>query len=93
MNVRWTARARRDRGAIEEYIARDSPQAAAKMDALFSEAVSRLAEHPYIGRVGEAPGTRELIPHESYRIVYEVAESTVFILAIVHTARRWPQDY
>jgi plasmid stabilization system protein ParE len=37
------------------------------------------------------PGTRELIPHESYRLVYEVEGDTVWILALVHTARMWPQ--
>jgi toxin ParE1/3/4 len=60
------------------------------MDQLFSDAAARLAEHPMIGRPGKIPGTRELIPHESYRLVYEVDEETVWILALVHTARQWP---
>ena len=92
MTVRWTIQARRDRDGIEAFIAADNPQAAVRMDALFSDAVSRLIEHPYMGREGEQPGTRELIPHSSYRIVYEVVESTVYILAIIHTARRWPME-
>jgi plasmid stabilization system protein ParE len=44
-----------------------------------------------MGRTGLVPGTRELIPHESYRLVYEVEGDTVWILALVHTARMWPQ--
>lgn len=43
-----------------------------------------------MGRPGQIPGTRELIPHESYRLVYEVLADTVWILALVHTARPWP---
>jgi len=31
-----------------------------------------------------------LIPHESYRLVYEIEGETVWVLALVHTARLWP---
>jgi len=61
-----------------------------RMDEIFSAAVGRLAEHPLLGRAGQIPGTRELIPHESYRVVYEVRAETVWILTLVHTARLWP---
>ena len=60
------------------------------MDELLEATVGRLAEHPLIGRPGQVPSTRELIPHESYRLVYEVRADTVWILALVHTARMWP---
>lgn len=73
-----------------DYIAADSPRAAARMDELFSDAVTRLAEHPKLGRPGKIPGTRELILHESYRLVYEIEGKTVWVLALMHTARQWP---
>lgn len=79
-----------DRGDIWDYIAADNPRAATRMDELFSDAVDRLAEHPKLGRPGKIQGTRELIPHESYRLVYEVSRETVWVLALVHTARQWP---
>lgn len=60
------------------------------MDALFSDAAARLAEHPKLGRTGKIPGTRELIPHDSYRLVYEIDGETLWLLALVHTARQWP---
>ena len=60
------------------------------MDELFGEAASRLSRFPYMGRPGELVGTRELIPHPSYRLVYEVREETVYILYLVHTSRQWP---
>lgn len=41
-------------------------------------------------RYRQIAGTRELIPHESYRLVYEVQADAVWILALVHTARLWP---
>lgn len=90
MKVVWTPEARLDRVDVWEFIAADKPHAAARMDALFSDAAAGLAQHPMLGRPGKIPGTRELIPHESYRLVYEIDGETVWILALVHTARRWP---
>ena len=90
MTVVWTPEAEQDRADIWDYIAADNPGAAVRMDELFSDAAARLAEHPKIGRTGRISGTRELIPHESYRLVYEIDEDTVWVLALVHTARQWP---
>ena len=90
MRVLWTPEAQQDRAEVWDYIAADNPRAAARMDALFSEAATRLSEYPKQGRAGKISGTRELIPHESYRLVYEIENETVWILALVHTARQWP---
>ncbi len=90
MRVVWTPEALQDRAEVWDYIAADNPRAAARMDELFSDAAARLADHPKLGRPGQIPGTRELIPHESYRLVYEINGETVWMLALVHTARQWP---
>jgi plasmid stabilization system protein ParE len=55
-----------------------------------SDAAASLSEHPKRGKPGKIPGTRELIPHESYRLVYEIERKTIWVLALVHTARQWP---
>lgn len=90
MKVFWASAAEQDRAGIIDYISQDNPLAAIRMDELFAEAAGRLAENPQLGKTGLIPGTRELIPHESYRLVYEVVDNTVWILALVHTARMWP---
>lgn len=92
MKVVWTPEAQRDREEIWLYIAADNPLAAARMDALFSDAAARLADHPKLGRPGTIPGTREWIAHQSWRLVYEIDADTdaVWILTLVHTARPWP---
>jgi addiction module RelE/StbE family toxin len=90
MRVYWASSAEQDRADIFDYISLDNPLAAIRMDELFGAAAGRLAEHPLMGRPGQIPGTRELIPHESYRIVYEVQGDAVWILGLVHTARMWP---
>lgn len=90
MKVVWTAAAQQDRNAITDHIATENPRAAAPMDQLFSDAAARLGDFPMLGHAGAIQGTREFIPHESYRIVYEVDADTVWVLALVHTSRQWP---
>jgi len=90
VRVIWTPEAEQDRDDVWNYIAADSMAAAIRMDVLFSEAVTRIRDFPEMGRPGKIIGTRELLPHESYRIVYEINDETVWILALVHTARQWP---
>lgn len=90
MRVIWTPEALQDRADVWDYIAADNPRAAVRMDELFSDAAARLTDHPKLGRPGKIQGTRELAPHESYRLVYEVSGESVWMLALVHTARQWP---
>ena len=93
MQIIWTPEALQDRIVIWEYIVADNPLAAVKMDALFSHAANQLSLYPEMGRIGDVAGTRELIPHESYRLIYEVKQSEVWILALIHTAQQWPPVY
>ena len=90
MRVTWTPEAEQDRADVWDYIEADNPHAAVRMDELFSDAAARLAEHPKLGKPGKIPGTRELIPHESYRLVYEIEREMVWVLALVHTSMQWP---
>jgi len=88
--VLWAREAEQDRADIMDYIATDNPSAAIRMDQLFGEAASRLTDHPHMGKPGHIPDTRELIPHPSYRLVYTINQDTIWVLALVHTARLWP---
>lgn len=90
MRIIWTPEAQQDRADVWDYIAADNLQAAARMDELFSDAVATLMTNAKLGRPGRITGTRELIPHENYCLVYEVVQETVWVLALVHTARQWP---
>ena len=62
------------------------------MDTLFAEATENLTHFPEMGRFGKIPGTREIFPHESYRLVYEVEDNTIWILTLIHTSRQWPPE-
>jgi len=92
MKIDWSRQADQDREAIYDYIEADNPRAAARMDSLFDKAAATLLEHPKMGKPGAIPGTRELLAHRSYRLVYEIDGKTVRILTLVHTARQWPPE-
>jgi addiction module RelE/StbE family toxin len=90
VKVIWTPEALQDRIDIWDYIASDNPHAAARMDDLFSDSAKLLIEHPKLGRSGKVPGTRELVAHEHYLLVYEIDNDTVWVLTLIHTSRLWP---
>jgi addiction module RelE/StbE family toxin len=92
VKVLWAAAAEQDRADIFDYIARENPNAAAAMDALFSDAAARLAGWPRLGRPGRVPGTRELLAHEHYFLVYDLDEAAgaIHIVAVLHTSRQRP---
>ncbi len=92
MIVKWTTAAELDRMDVMDYIAEDSVRAALEMDELFGASAARLADFPMLGKPGLVAGTRELVAHENYRLVYEIdqADKTVWILTLIHTSRRWP---
>ncbi|WP_422135354.1 type II toxin-antitoxin system RelE/ParE family toxin [Endozoicomonas sp. ALD040] len=92
MRVIWTPEASQDRMDIWDYLVAKNSQAAIDMDERFSEAAEILGTHPMSGHRGKISGTRELIPHEHYRLVYEIAADTVWVLALVHTSRLWQSD-
>ncbi len=92
MRVAWTVEARSDRRVIFSYIEKDNPQAAARIDALFSKRAAQLVTHPMIGRTGRVAGTRELVAHPNYILIYDVAGELIRILRILHAARQWPDE-
>ncbi|WP_297364459.1 type II toxin-antitoxin system RelE/ParE family toxin [Acidiferrobacter sp.] len=90
MKLIWTRLAHIDRSAIRTYLAQDNPAAALSLDTAFSRRVRQLAVHPDIGRPGRVTGTRELVAHTNYIVIYDVIGDTVRILRILHAARQWP---
>ena len=89
MKLYWTLEAIADRDAIFDYIEADNPAAALALDELFSEKAERLTDHPKLGRLGRVDGTRELVVHENYILIYDIAGDLVRILRVLHAARRW----
>jgi len=90
VKIQWTPEARQDRAEIWDYLFERDENAAARIDDLISEAVAQLVDFPMLGHQGEVTGTRELTPHSSYRLIYEIQGDIVWILTVIHTKRQWP---
>ena len=88
----WTRLALEDRRAIREYVASDNPSAAVGLDELLSEKAAHLIDHPDLGRPGRVSGTRELVAHRNYILIYDVADDLVRVLRVLHAARQWPPE-
>ena len=87
---RWTDEARRDLAAILAYIATENPDAALSLLDRIEDRTDRLPAQPLAHRTGRLSGTRELVVHPNYIVVYAVADGGVTILRILHSARNWP---
>ncbi len=92
--IRWTDSAWRELRHAANYIAQDSPRyASAFVDAVRAAARS-LEKFPKRGRVVPEisdEAVRELFV-KSYRLIYEIREADVVILALIHGARRLPTN-
>lgn len=93
MRVVWTRSALADLDEIQDYVAQDSPTAAHRLvTGLRDRTAQLLSDAPMAGRKGRARGTRELVfPDFPYIVGYRVTDQ-VEILAVVHTARDWPES-
>ena len=89
MNVQWTDEAKASLRAIEAYIHRDNPGAAAKVILrILTKTNSQLKAHPSSGKVGRIVGTKELIfPESPYIVIYTVQDKIISIITVFHSAR------
>lgn len=92
MKIIWTPEAAQDRADIWNYLHSLNPIAALDMHNRFKDAISRISRFPESGPAGIISGTRELIPHQSYRLVYQLESDAAWILALVHTSRQWTPE-
>lgn len=94
MRLHWTAKALDDLASINEYIAQENPEAAARVvTTLVSYTERQLAEYPRTGRQGRVAGTLELvIPKLPYIVPYRIKAGQLEILRVYHAARLWPDQ-
>ena len=93
MKIVWTKLALQDLHHVWNYIAADRPRAADDMMERLAQAVDHLLAYPNLGRPGRVRGTRELVIVGSpYLVAYRVKKKRIEILAVLHGARRWPEE-
>ena len=92
MRLQWTRNAISDRRIIIRDIASDDPAAARRMNTLLKNAARSLLKFPMKGRGGRVEGTRELVAHQNYLLIYTVDGNTVLILSVLHAAQQYPPE-
>lgn len=91
MKIQITKPATSDLQDIENYIRLDNSMAATRVVLRVLEAVEYLATYPTMGRNGRVPKTRELVVSGTpFVIIYQIRQQIIFILRILHAARKWP---
>ncbi|MDP6705848.1 MAG: type II toxin-antitoxin system RelE/ParE family toxin [Alphaproteobacteria bacterium] len=94
MSVVWTPEARNDLAAIRAHIESQDIGAAQRVVQRIVSATDRLVDHPAIGRSGRVGGTRELVVLPTpYVVAYRVLDGQVEIIRVLHSARRWPDQF
>ena len=91
MKIRWTRTALADLQSLRAYIAADNPAAADDMMDRLSDGVEHLRNNPDMGRRGRVAGTRELVM-PPYIIAYRTRGDEIAIIAVIHGARKWPDQ-
>jgi toxin ParE1/3/4 len=90
----WRARANSDLLGIIRYIGKDNPLRAESFAKEMKEKSKPLEQHPLLGRAGRLPGTRELVVHPNYLLIYrqidKAGSPAVEILRIKHSAQQLP---
>ena len=92
MEVIWLEGAFLDSRRVREHIRQFNPLAAQKTVGRIEKAAEQLSRFPAVGRVGEVPGTRELvITGTPYFLVYRAHGDRLEILRVFHSKQQWPQ--
>jgi len=94
MKVRWAVPAAEQLEQAYRYIAENNPNAAERTADHIVDITEILGTHPGAGRRGRVPGTREfVVPDTPFVVAYSVSKEVVWILAIYHAARKWPERF
>ncbi|CAM3877819.1 type II toxin-antitoxin system RelE/ParE family toxin [Castellaniella denitrificans] len=88
--ISWSAAALDDLGHIIDYIAEFDVDAAIVMHGLIESSIQPASEHPYLYKQGRVPGTREIVAHPNYIIVYEVRAAHIEVMAVLHARQEYP---
>ncbi len=88
--ILWKTTATADLARIVTYLAERSPRSAREIRQRIKNAVLTLARHPHLYRPGRVRGTREIVVHPNYVIVYRDSRLRIEILNVLHARQRFP---
>ncbi|WP_085657027.1 type II toxin-antitoxin system RelE/ParE family toxin [Pseudomonas sp. B11(2017)] len=90
--IEWRPEARAKLVRILEYITERHRGAAIELTRAIGSAASKLPDHPHLYRPCRITGTREIVVHPSYLIVYRVTDR-IEILNVLHARQEYPRRH
>lgn len=91
LSVKWRDEARADLFSILDFIAERNEAAALDLHARFERVLEHLPEHPFLYKQSlRALGSREIVAHPNYIIVYRVGVDFIEVLRILHARQQYP---
>jgi toxin ParE1/3/4 len=90
LKVQWTEDAKDDLRRIITRIKQDNREAAHSMAERIRESIRPAAHFPEGYKEGPIPGTREIVAHPNYKVVYVIESEYIEVIAVVHTRLQWP---
>jgi toxin ParE1/3/4 len=98
--ARLSPRAERDLETVQEFIAADNPEAAARVRATILNTADFLARNPKLGRPIRNSNTRLLqvrwsvVPrYRNYLIFYQPSGDSIIVIRILHAAQDWTRFF
>ena len=88
--VVWSEKPLEDLDGIVAFIAPRDFNAAIRLQERIEQAVEPTASHPYMFRSGRVDGTREIVAHPNYIVVYRVLADMILVTAVVHARQEYP---
>lgn len=88
--IKWTDEAKTDLYTLIAFIAEENPYAAESLLEQREESILPTAEHPYMFRAGRVPGTREIVAHPNYILIYQMLNDAILVLSVVHSRCEYP---
>lgn len=86
----WSDEAEADLLGIIDFIGERDPWAAERLGEAIRDSTWPLPEHPYLFRPGRVPGTREIVAHPNYIVVYRVELACIEVLRVLHARQEYP---
>ena len=90
LTLEWKKQAQADLFAIVDFISDDNPEAAQALKNEIEEKAEKLREFPDLYKPGRKRGTREMVAHKNYIVIYRVTHNTIEVLRVKHAAQQWP---
>lgn len=90
LNITWLSTASSDLAEIITYVSERSPQAARNLKENIQSAVIPVVEQPYLYKRGRVPGTREIVAHPNYIVVYRITHTDIEVVNVLHARQEYP---